>query len=149
MRARGGAIPGQTVHQQAFLDDFTDRQAGAERTERVLKHDLHPLAQRPQRLVRQTVDALPLEADRALLDSRRSSAKPSVVLPEPAFAHHAEGLPFPHADADAIHRLHVSVTRPNRPRLSGNQTFKASPAMTSGASAATGGGSPLGSAASN
>ena len=38
----------------------------------------------------------------------RRMARPSVVLPEPDFADHAERLALAHLDADAVHRLDVA-----------------------------------------
>ena len=43
----------EIVHDQSFLDRRTDRHAWIERTVRILKDDLHPAAQLPERLAAQ------------------------------------------------------------------------------------------------
>ena len=68
---------------EAFGDDIADRHPRTERAERILEHDLHVTAERPHRLEAQALDILPRNTIGPLEEISRSSASPSVVLPEP------------------------------------------------------------------
>ena len=80
--------------------------------------------------------------------SRRKSASPSVVLPDPLSPTTPTVRPSRTAQEMPSTALIWPTVRRSAPRLTGNQTRTSSARMTSAAPSGAGGGSPLGSAAS-
>ncbi len=63
------------VDKQPLANDFSDRQARAERSVRVLEHDLHVVPHRPQLFPAQPVDALAEEYDGAFAGLQAQKAE--------------------------------------------------------------------------
>ena len=79
----------------------------------------------------------------------RSSARPSVVLPEPDSPTTPSVSPLRTAMLTPSTALMWPTVERSRPRLIGNQTFRLSADITTGASGRGGAGSGFGSAASS
>src|SRR6202008_573596 len=71
---RAGREP---MHDQGLTDDVAGRHAWIERGERVLEHDLHRAAVRPQRTLAERCDVLAVQPDRAAgrLDQPKHGAR--------------------------------------------------------------------------
>ena len=101
-RAPAGGIA-EVVHEQRLLHDLAHGHARIERGERVLEHDLHAPAQRPQPLAVKIVDIAALEADgaRGGLDQPRHEARGG-GLAAAELADQGQGLAAVQCERDAI-----------------------------------------------
>ncbi len=97
----------QPMHGQGLADDIARCHARVERGERVLEHDLHRAAIRPQRGLAQRRDILAIESDRAAgrLDQSQHGARYR-RLAAAGFADQAERLAGAEREADAVDRMH-------------------------------------------
>ena len=137
----------EAVHGEALGDDLRDRHARGERAVGVLEDHLHVAAERAELGVLPALDVLAEEDDAALGGDEAHDGERERGLAGAGLADDAEGLAGADGDGGVVDRLDVADGRRRRPRLIGNQTRRFSVSTTSGASAGTGSGRPVGSAA--
>jgi hypothetical protein len=107
--------------------------AATERAERVLEHDLHVAAERPHRLEAQALD-VGLPRTRSARRRRSAAAARGPAWSCPSRIRRRRRASRPCAPrADAVDRLDVADRARSRPRLIGNQTFRSSASITTGA----------------
>ena len=130
-----------------------DRHARREAAERILEHDLHlRAAAAAARRDAQALDVLRRRTgSRPRCSTRRSSARPSVVLPEPLSPTTPTVWPRAHRHVDAVDRLDVADGAPQQAAPgSGNQhPDVVAPPSRPARSARRRSGRPFGSAASS
>src|SRR6516225_3035368 len=105
------------MHRQPFGNDVADCHARAQRTERILKHDLHVAAERPHLLETQALDVVAEEHDRPVGGDQPQQRQPKGGLARAGFADHAQGLALAHGEADAVDRLDISDCGTQKPAL--------------------------------
>ena len=132
--------PADVVDAEPLPDDLAHRQPGRQRAVGVLEDDLHLLAERAAaRCVRRPWRSRPRNSMPALgSGTSRSSASPSVVLPEPLSPTTPTVWPSRTVTLTPSTAFTWSTVRRSTPALIGNQTFTSSAAMTTGASAGGG-----------
>ena len=105
------------VDHQTLLDDLRHRQSWAQRTERVLKHDLHFLAQRPDFLEPQPLQFLSLVLDRSGRSHQPQNCQPQRRLAGPALADDPQRVALVQREINAVNGADVVNRAPEQSGL--------------------------------
>src|SRR5262245_66308309 len=85
----------ESMHAQAFLDDLSSGEPRGERSEWILKDDLHRPSQRADLLFRHPVELAAVESDRPLTLLKPEQGEAERGLSRAALAHHADRPALP------------------------------------------------------
>src|SRR5579862_9174651 len=97
-----GRAAAEPMHFQAFLDDLRDRKPRRKAREWILKHDLHLAPQGPQRLARQRIEPLAIEANLAGTGDEAQQSEAERGLARARFADDAQRLARAQIEPDAV-----------------------------------------------